>query len=95
MLAEHDPRWAERFTEVAQLIRPALGARARTVEHIGSTAVPGLIAKPIVDVLLTVADLADEAAWLPPLEASGLVLRVREPDHRMLRTPPTASGTRG
>jgi GrpB-like predicted nucleotidyltransferase (UPF0157 family) len=61
-----------------------------TVEHIGSTSVPGLAAKPIVDVLLVVEDSGDEASYLPALEGAGYVLRVREPgfeEHRMLRAP--------
>lgn len=56
------------------------------IEHIGSTAVPDLLAKPIIDVLVVVGDVEDEAAFLAALEASGLALRVREPGHRMLRT---------
>ena len=57
------------------------------MEHIGSTSVPGLAAKPIVDVLLTVRDVEDDVAFVPLLEREGFVLRVREPEHRMLRTP--------
>jgi GrpB-like predicted nucleotidyltransferase (UPF0157 family) len=57
-----------------------------TVEHIGSTAVPGLPAKPIIDVLLTVAEVDDETAYVPELESIGFALRVREAEHRMLRT---------
>ncbi len=57
------------------------------IEHISSTAVPGLAAKPIVDVLLTVLDVEEEAAHAPALETAGFVLRVREPGHRMFRTP--------
>ena len=53
----------------------------------GSTAVPGLAAKPVVDILVTVEDPDDEQAYRPALEAAGYVLRVREPDHRMFRTP--------
>ena len=56
----------------------------------GSTSVPGLAAKPCVDILLVVADSSDEAAYVPPLEAAGYVLRIREPDwyeHRMFRRP--------
>jgi GrpB-like predicted nucleotidyltransferase (UPF0157 family) len=86
-LVDHDERWAERFADLARRIRRALGDGALGVEHIGSTAVPGLAAKPIVDVLLTVADVEDEAAYVPALESAGFVLRVREPAHRMLRTP--------
>lgn len=88
-VVEYDCDWPRRFAREADAIRAALGSRALLVEHIGSTAVPGLAAKPIVDVLLVVRDAADEPAWLPALEAAGFVLRVREPDfheHRMLRT---------
>ena len=90
VLADYDPRWPTRFAAEAGRIRAALAERALAVEHIGSTAVPGLAAKPIVDVLLVVADSGDEPSYLPALEAAGYVLRVREPDffeHRMLRTP--------
>ncbi|HET7327369.1 MAG TPA: GrpB family protein [Nocardioidaceae bacterium] len=73
--------------DMAARVRRALGPRALSVEHIGSTSVPGLAAKPIVDMLLTVAAVTDEAAYVPALESTGLVLRVREPEHRMLRTP--------
>jgi GrpB-like predicted nucleotidyltransferase (UPF0157 family) len=72
------------------LVAGALGRAALRIEHIGSTSVPGLAAKPIIDILVVVADSADEAAYLPQLEAAGYALRVREPDwneHRMFRTP--------
>jgi GrpB-like predicted nucleotidyltransferase (UPF0157 family) len=62
------------------------------VEHIGSTSVPGLVAKPIIDILLVVADSADEALYVPALEAAGYVLRIREPDwhqHRLFKGPDT------
>lgn len=63
---------------------------ALSVEHVGSTSVPGLAAKPIVDILLVVEDSGEEVSYLPALEEAGYVLRVREPDfdeHRMFRTP--------
>ena len=68
----------------------ALGEAALSVEHIGSTSVPGLAAKPIVDILLVVEDSGEEASYVPSLEGAGYILRVREPDfheHRMFRTP--------
>ena len=77
---------AHRVQEVRR--RPPFAALR--VEHIGSTSVPGLAAKPVIDILVVVTDSADESAYLPRLEAAGYVLRVREPDwneHRMLRTP--------
>ncbi|NYJ07270.1 GrpB family protein [Petropleomorpha daqingensis] len=86
-VVDYDERWPVRFGEIAERVRAAVGAAALGVEHIGSTSVPGLAAKPIVDVLLTVADVDDEAAYVPALESAGFVLRVREPAHRMVRTP--------
>jgi GrpB-like predicted nucleotidyltransferase (UPF0157 family) len=81
--------WAQRFAVERRKIQGALGARALLVEHIGSTSVVGLAAKPIVDICLAVADSSAEAAYVPDLEAVGYSIRVREPDwheHRMLRT---------
>lgn len=86
-LAEYDPAWPERFEREAERIAEALGERAILIEHVGSTSVPGLAAKPTIDVLLVVADSADEDAYLPAMEAAGYVLRIREPDwheHRMV-----------
>jgi GrpB-like predicted nucleotidyltransferase (UPF0157 family) len=89
-LRDYDPRWATIFKRHAAIIAHALGSAALRIEHVGSTAVPGLAAKPIVDVLLIVADSSDEPAYLAKMEAAGYVLRVREPayhEHRMFRTP--------
>lgn len=91
-LAEYDPEWPRLFEREAARLRSLLGPRALQVEHVGSTSVPGLCAKPILDVLLVVADSADEADYLPPLESAGYTLRIREPDwyeHRMLKGPDT------
>lgn len=91
-LVEYDPAWPALYAREAARLRRALGDRALLVEHVGSTSVPGLAAKPIVDVLLAVADSADEAAYLPALEAAGYMLRIREPDwheHRLLKGPDT------
>ncbi|MDT0304203.1 GrpB family protein [Streptomonospora wellingtoniae] len=90
VVVEADPKWPYLFQREADRIREALGAAALEVEHVGSTAVPGLSAKPCVDVLLTVPDSGDEAAYLPPLEAAGYALWHREPEadgHRVLRGP--------
>ncbi len=87
-VVDPDPAWAEAGSALAAVVRAALGPRVLQLDHIGSTAVPGLAAKPVVDLDLVVADPADEAAWVPPLVAAGFVLRVREPwwwEHRMLR----------
>lgn len=90
VIADYDTAWPRRFDVERELITTALGPRALAVEHIGSTSVPGLAAKPIIDICLVVDDSADEARYLPRLESAGYELRVREPEwheHRMLRTP--------
>lgn len=91
-LADYDPKWPQLYAREEARIRQALGARALRVEHAGSTSVPGLIAKPIIDIVLVVADAGDEASYLPALEAQGYVLRIREPgwfEHRMFKGPDT------
>jgi GrpB-like predicted nucleotidyltransferase (UPF0157 family) len=87
VIVEYDARWPARFERERALVQQALGARAIRIEHIGSTAVRGLAAKPIIDLLVTVEDPDDEAASVPALTAVGYELRVREPGHRMFRTP--------
>jgi GrpB-like predicted nucleotidyltransferase (UPF0157 family) len=89
-LADYDPAWPIRYDREAAGIRATLGDRALLVEHVGSTSVPGLAAKPIIDIVLAVADSADEAAYVPPMEAAGWILRIREPDwfeHRLFKDP--------
>lgn len=84
----YDPRWPEQANALRDRIADALGTRAIRVEHVGSTSVPGLAAKPVIDLDLTVADPADERVWLPRLQAMGFVLTVREPwwhEHRLLQ----------
>jgi GrpB-like predicted nucleotidyltransferase (UPF0157 family) len=88
VLAPYDPAWAAEFDVQAARIRGALGAAATAVEHVGSTSVPGLAAKPILDINLLVVDSSDEPAYVPALEALGYVLHIREPgwhEHRLLR----------
>ena len=87
-LAEYDPVWPDRYAALARQIRHALGDAVVLLEHVGSTSVPGLVAKPIIDIVLAVRDSAREAAYVPALEAEGYVLRIRTPDwheHRMLK----------
>jgi GrpB-like predicted nucleotidyltransferase (UPF0157 family) len=89
-LVDYDPQWPELFEREADRIRDVLGNQALRIEHVGSTSVPGLVAKPIIDMLLVVADSADEATYVPAMEAAGYVLRIREPDwyeHRMFKRP--------
>jgi GrpB-like predicted nucleotidyltransferase (UPF0157 family) len=90
VLVEYDPRWPAIFDREADRIRARLASLAIRVEHVGSTSVPGLAAKPIIDIVLAVPDSADEAAYVPALEAAGYVLRGRQPDwfeHRMFKGP--------
>jgi len=86
-VVDYDPAWPAVFGMLAGRVRDALGDRVLGLEHVGSTSVPGLDAKPVIDIDLTVADSADEPAWLPPLQAAGFELVVREPwwhEHRCL-----------
>lgn len=86
-LVPHDPAWARQFAERRPALQAALAGIAVRIEHIGSTAVPGLAAKPILDIQVGVPDPEDDARLRPPLERLGYMLRVREPAHRMYRTP--------
>ena len=92
MLAEYDPEWPRLFEREATRIRAALGSKAVQVEHVGSTSVPGLAAKPLIDIILVVADSSDEDAYVPKLESAGYTLRIREPvwyEHRLFKGPDT------
>jgi len=86
-LHDADPEWPERYREHRQRILDALETSTVAIEHIGSTSVPGLAAKPIVDIVVAVEDITAEEDYLDPLLAAGYALRVREPRHRMVRTP--------
>lgn len=84
----YDPDWPVRYGQLETQVREALGPAALAVEHMGSTAVPGLPAKPVIDIDLTVADPAQEEAYVPALEAAGYLLILREPSwhqHRLLQ----------
>lgn len=86
-IVAYDPTWPDRYRDLADRIRGALGDRVLALEHVGSTSVSDLPAKPIIDVDLTVADGTDESAYVPALERAGFRLRVRESwwyGHRML-----------
>ena len=90
-----DPAWPALFEEVRATVVGALGDRVLSLTHVGSTSVPGLWAKPVIDAALVVADSSREDDWLPDLEVAGFELRVREPEweeHRCLRgTRPRAN----
>lgn len=92
-LAPHDPSWPASYARLAERIRGALGEGVLLLEHVGSTSVPGLCAKPIIDMVLAVSDSADEPSYVPALEAAGFRLRLREVDefeHRLLLAPDVA-----
>lgn len=91
-LVEYDSSWPELFEQESNRIHSVLGSKALQIEHVGSTSVPGLCAKPIIDILLVVKDSADESSYVPVLEAAGYVLQIREPDwfeHRLFKGPDT------
>jgi GrpB-like predicted nucleotidyltransferase (UPF0157 family) len=91
-LVEYDRAWPALFERDARRIRAALGDTVIRLEHTGSTSVPELAAKPVIDITLLVPDSSDEPAYLPRLEAAGYVLRIREPhwhEHMLLRGPDT------
>jgi GrpB-like predicted nucleotidyltransferase (UPF0157 family) len=92
VLEDYYSEWPLWFERAAREIRAALGDAVLELDHVGSTSVPGLAAKPLIDINLVVADTTDEGAYVPKLEGIGYVLRVREPDwyeHRMLNGPDT------
>ena len=92
VIVDYDPQWPQLFEREARRIRAALGDNVVLLEHVGSTSVPGLAAKPRIDILLIVPNSADESSYVPPLEAAGYMLRIREPDwheHRVFKGPDT------
>lgn len=89
---EYDPEWPRRFEREAMHLKALLGDHVLLIEHVGSTSVPELAAKPLIDIVLAIADSADELTYIPTLEVAGYVLRIREPDwheHRMFKGPHT------
>jgi GrpB-like predicted nucleotidyltransferase (UPF0157 family) len=90
VIAEYDPGWPSRYEAHARAIAEVLGEALLRIEHVGSTSVPGLAAKPIIDMLAVVPSSADESSYIPRLAVLGYSLRVRDPgffEHRLLRTP--------
>jgi GrpB-like predicted nucleotidyltransferase (UPF0157 family) len=88
-LEPYNPQWSSRYAVLEAQIRDALGLTALMIEHVGSTSVPGLAAKPIIDIVLAVPDSADEDAYAPLLDRLGYKLKFREPDwfeHRLLKS---------
>jgi GrpB-like predicted nucleotidyltransferase (UPF0157 family) len=89
---DYDPEWPRLYEREEERIRAILGDRVRRIEHVGSTSVPELPAKPIVDIVLEVPDSSDESSYAAALEAAGYPLTIREPDwfeHRVFKGPDT------
>jgi GrpB-like predicted nucleotidyltransferase (UPF0157 family) len=89
-IRDYDPEWPRLYAREAERIRGVLGERVLRVEHAGSTSVPGLPAKPVIDIVLEVPDSSDEASYAGDLEAAGYELGIREPDwfeHRLFKGP--------
>lgn len=92
VLVDYDPAWPGLFVRESKRISSVLGRNALAIEHVGSTSVPGLAAKPIIDIVLVVANSSDESSYAPALEAAGYILGIREPEwheHRMFKGPDT------
>lgn len=90
VIFDYDPQWLSQFQKHADILKKALLGKAISIDHVGSTSIPKLAAKPIIDIIVVVEDSGNEASYLPALLEAGYVLRVREPDwhqHRMFRTP--------
>ena len=89
-IAPHDPAWAEMAAAESRQIEAALGDVAVRVEHVGSTAVPGLAAKPIVDLQVAVAALEPRPAYVEPLEGIGYLFAPDRgsPDYHFFGKPP-------
>jgi GrpB-like predicted nucleotidyltransferase (UPF0157 family) len=87
LLEPYDAGWVTRFDDVRRRLAASLGPTARRIEHVGSTAVPGVASKPVIDVQVSVADLDDEASYAPAIAALGFPLRLRDGEHRFFREP--------
>jgi GrpB-like predicted nucleotidyltransferase (UPF0157 family) len=85
IFSPYSDEWPVIFENESQKIANALGADALRIDHIGSTSIQGLLAKPVIDIQLSVKDPDSESSYLPMLEDVGYQLRVREQGHRMLR----------
>jgi len=87
LIEDYDPAWADRFAAASSALKGRLGGLVIGIEHVGSTSVPELAAKPIIDIDLRLEDTENESFYIPTLEALGYRLVLREPwwhGHRML-----------
>src|ERR1700722_1951439 len=92
-LMDYGAEWPALFIREAERVRAVLGERVLMIEHVGSTSVPGLAAKPIIDIILAVADSADEPAYVPAMESAGYLFHIRGPEwyqHRLAKGPDTS-----
>ncbi len=92
VLVDYDLEWPRSFEREAARVRAILGSQVLRLEHTGSTSVPGLAAKPIIDMTLEIPDSSDESRYVPSMEGAGYILRIREPDwhqHRLFKGPDT------
>lgn len=85
VLVPYDPAWPARFTRWKDRLAAAITPPPRRIEHVGSTAVPGLTAKPVIDIQVSVDDIRNESTYVPPIESLGVQLRSRDDDHRYFR----------
>jgi GrpB-like predicted nucleotidyltransferase (UPF0157 family) len=83
----YNPEWPETFERWSSRLAGCLAGAATRIEHVGSTAVPGLDAKPIVDIQVSVERLGDEQLYVPGCEAAGLQFRLRDDERRFFRPP--------
>lgn len=88
IVVEYDDEWPIRFREWHQRLEEALRGVAVQIEHVGSTAVPGLAAKPIIDIQVSVTEIANEGQYVPNIEEIGVALRSRDTEHRYFRPSP-------
>ncbi len=86
-LIAYDPRWVDAFQRMRKHLADALGDVAVRIEHVGSTAIPGIPAKPIVDIQVSVDDIDDDESFRDAIESQGFELRFIEPGHRYFRPP--------
>jgi GrpB-like predicted nucleotidyltransferase (UPF0157 family) len=95
LIVTYDPEWPQQFQELATRLRRALSETALRIDHIGSTSIPGLDAKPIIDVQISVASLKPLDAYRRPLESLGFVFRAGNPDRtkRYFREQPGSRRT--
>lgn len=95
VVVAYDPAWLDRFVSIGHQLRAALGDKALRIDHIGSTAVVNLAAKPVIDIQIAVAALEPMQPYRLPLEELGFTWRADNPDRtkRYFREPPGAQRT--